>query len=749
MLSQKKRKIIFRHSISHIFIFACIFGLIAGFFVIVQAQTFRGPDTSAPNNALAPTGLNQLSSLSWFLKVNQAANQDLQGPLIVGDVTKNPSSQAQALIGIDSTQAALVGVGGATVPAALGFPVPVYGYANAASESYGIYGYATGPGSAGVFGRTGSQTGYAASFIGKVLNTDGLGGQLDTSWTVPPVAGSLLFQATNIDGLRQFAYIGGTTESGAWRIEKRHLADGSFDTEFDGNVGNVGYVDNAIASPASRLNDLLYDGGDHVYTIGTDGTNWRLEKRWSLDGRLVISHGFGGATGIITENYVSAIPKAMAEDRDNLYVAGIGNSGWLIEKRERGNGFKVAAFDSDGVVASSGNALDAIAVDTLRPVLYVAGKDGANWKIEKYSSASGVLCTGVTNPCGLGENFGIGGAVTVANRRAMDIAYDQDRRFLYVVGHRDEAGQTPQWRIEKRLATTGALCWSDVCGATENFGNDGSLDLIANTKEAYGIALDTGYLYIAGTDSVTGWRVEKRRATDGALDTTFGVSGAVRSEAGSSIAYAIDAFDNSLVIVGDDVATDGRIEHRFSGPNSADIYVQDRTYASVMEAASRYYHTPAVVGLNSVSISGTPTLALDASSTWGAGLYGMSEGNQSNVYGVRGELSITNSAIANTTVYGIRTESLGGKKGAFGFAYGTNAVEGRVDASSVLHAVEGKTNGTTIEEFGITGEGTAFDAYFDGDIVVDAGNELRIGPSGITEEWIRRVLLWCGSSCSE
>ena len=125
-----------------------------------------------------------------------------------------------------------------------------------------------------------------------------------------------------------------------------------------------------------------------------------------------------------------------------------------------------------------------------------------------------------------------------------------DSSGIYVVGW-DEAIAlgNPQWRIEKRSTSTGALVTSfDGDGIVQ--GNFSSTNDIANA-----IAIDSTYMYVAGYDMSLGsgnaqFHIEKRNLTTGALVTAFDGEGIVQSNFSSAndIANAI-AIDSTYMYV--------------------------------------------------------------------------------------------------------------------------------------------------------------------------------------------------------
>ncbi len=146
---------------------------------------------------------------------------------------------------------------------------------------------------------------------------------------------------------------------------------------------------------------------------------------------------------------------------------------------------------------------------------------------------------------------------------AYDLALDSTG--VYIVGEYPLVSPV-QWRIEKRDLTTGNLITT--------FGSSGiiNLNLSPSTSEAYGVAVDSTGIYIAGR--VYGgallsaqWRIEKRRLDTGALctaancGTEFGVGGIITVDGGNAWDIAVDS--TGIYVAGDNsVSPVRRIEKR-------------------------------------------------------------------------------------------------------------------------------------------------------------------------------------------
>ena len=382
-------------------------------------------------------------------------------------------------------------------------------------------------------------------------------------------------RATAITVLNGFMYIAGS-EPGGWRIEKRSVADGhlivskinasggtprglatdgSFlyiigDDDFGGNYrwriekrfladlapdeGDEGFGANGvITSDPSRENESAYGiviQSDSMYVIGSDRANgandaqWRIEKRSLEDGSL---------KDFITHNPSADddIPMGIAADSEYLYIVGYdripgsgkkrgkgkgeSNAEWRIEKRRLSDLLLVAEVTNDNPTDNF-DAARAIAID--EDSIYVIGCQEIQelglfdmaWRIEKRWKKDENLR--------LNTDFGTGGVIASDSDSGYDdqpLAIAIDNTYMYVIGHSAEieGGGDTAWHIEKRYLSSGDI--SDELGGypiTEDIDAD-------NNDRAYAVAIDSGYMYIAGywNPNLPEWRIEKRRLDNGSM----------------------------------------------------------------------------------------------------------------------------------------------------------------------------------------------------------------------------------------
>ncbi len=371
---------------------------------------------------------------------------------------------------------------------------------------------------------------------------------------IDPSGGDDRLESMTSDGTS--IYLAGNDQASGmqWRIEKRSLATGALDATFGGGTGVV--VSNLGAgSHATRT--IIHDGtnlyiGGFDETVAVANPQWRIEKRLMSTGALVGGFGTGG---VVQTNPTSGSDtlRHMVSDGTNLYCVGFATTpNWRIEKRLMSTGALVTAFNTTGIInyATSGgvnSTPSGVLYDGTN--IYIAGYYNptgsvTDWRVEKRLASTGALVTGFgTN----GVQLSAGAGTTDALNQAV-----HDGTNMYLCGSR--GGTT--WRIEKRSLATGALVTS--------FNSTGvvSTNPSAGSDNASAIALDSGFLYIGGHDSVPGndrTRFVKRSAATGALVPTFGAGGVVTRNlsTGADQLFAILVDGNFVYAGGPDFGTGG------------------------------------------------------------------------------------------------------------------------------------------------------------------------------------------------
>ncbi|MBP6924237.1 MAG: hypothetical protein KBB78_01590, partial [Candidatus Pacebacteria bacterium] len=374
----------------------------------------------------------------------------------------------------------------------------------------------------------------------------------------PSAPGSDRIETMKVSG--DYMYLGGFDSSGIdneWRLEKREVSDGDLVTAFDSDgivVTDPSTGADQILAIASS-SDAIFVGG---YDSGTGAGQWRIEKRDATDGSLVTA--FDG-DGIIQYNANTDMDQitSMTADDSYLYVTGFEDDDtgvWRIHKYDITDGSLVTAFDTDGIItetlaATGDERPQRIKVDT--DYLYISGWDNVagniQWRLEKRNKTTGALCAG-GGECASGA-FDTDGVVQTNPSANPDRIYAMaiDSTHIYVAGYDGVlSAANGQWRIERRDIDTGALDTGfDTDGIVQVDPNAADIDWVTD------LSVDGGDLYLAGfvDDDAGSWRLEKRDASSGALDTGFSDDGIHQSEdGGDDRANAIAVGGSSLYVAG-------------------------------------------------------------------------------------------------------------------------------------------------------------------------------------------------------
>lgn len=326
----------------------------------------------------------------------------------------------------------------------------------------------------------------------------------------------------------------------------------SVHTKFNGSGVVVGDTVSRYIYDLAHDDDYLYLAGD------SDGLNWRIEKRYIVSGSLDLSFG---TDGVVTSAAASNIPRSIAVDSMYMYVVGDDSStNWRIEKRLLSDGSFDTNFDTDGIIDGAAGTNEAFAIAIDSTYMYVTGDDsGFDTSVEKRRLSDGALCTAAN----CGTEFGTAGIVTsaAASTYAQDISIDST--YLYTVGTDDSV----DWRIEKRLLSDGSL--------VSAFGTSGVITGDAASSIAFAIDIDDTYMYITGSNAGGVWRIEKRLLLDGSLDSGFGSSGVILADALSDFPYAIVVDSAYVYVAGYENLTNWRIEKRSIIDGSLDLGFDD------------------------------------------------------------------------------------------------------------------------------------------------------------------------------
>jgi hypothetical protein len=315
-------------------------------------------------------------------------------------------------------------------------------------------------------------------------------------------------KAIAIDTAGGYMYVGGyeqdtTTNEYTWRIEKRSLTTGAYDTNF-GTGGALTIDAVTSASQAEQVNGITIDtASGYLIAVGyqtSGGTqSARIEKRSLATGAL-------GWTALNPATFTVAY--AVVSDGTNFYTAGYDSAnggGVRVDKRLISTGAGVVGFGTNGVQLGNINAnLDiyyAIAYDGTN--LYLAGRDNPagteeEMLLEKRSATTGALVTA----------FNTTGRIQVNPSTGTDQfnAVAADSNAVYVAGR--ISGTDVHWYVRKFAASNGA--------------SDATFGTLDTNPTPFGDELNTmnydstgGAIYIGGIAS-TVWRWEKHSSTTAA-----------------------------------------------------------------------------------------------------------------------------------------------------------------------------------------------------------------------------------------
>ena len=327
----------------------------------------------------------------------------------------------------------------------------------------------------------------------------------------------------------------------------------------------------------------LFINGSSLYIVGYDSNTplrddqWRIENRNTSDGSLVAS--FGTTTFGVVENNPSAASilsfdyaYAVAADSTAMYVAGFDSMvsdndwEWRIEKRDLATGATIPSFGTNGVISENLSIYDdaafAVAVDSSQ--VYVVGYQETLSQGPEWRIEARNKSTGALVSS-------VTSSISADAEYAYAIAIDPDEGYMYVAGN-DGSFPDWKWRIEKRTLS------APLSLETATFGGPGKGYVLSNpgtgTDEPLAIALDknAGFLYIAGYEQDTAaapnryrWRIEKRHTSDGSLETSKfgGTTGfVVSSTTTNAVANAIAIDSTYMYVAGYDNTSGGSLEWR-------------------------------------------------------------------------------------------------------------------------------------------------------------------------------------------
>ena len=256
-------------------------------------------------------------------------------------------------------------------------------------------------------------------------------------------------------------------------------------------------------------------------------------------------------------------------------------------------------------ISTSSEWANGVAVDASG--LYAVGADNNTvsgsyeWRVEKRSLTTGAIMWAVSEHISSYNDWAYGVAV--------------DGSGLYAVGFdHNGAGNTFEWRVEKRSLTTGVIIWA----LSEHISSSGS-------DASHGVAVDGSGVYVGGGDENTAgnhdeWRVEKRSLATGVI--IWAVSEQISTSSDYASGVAVDA--SGVYVVGYDSNAAGskeewRVEKR-SKPQG------DLVSATGMGSVVFTVNNGSFVGLTALSPASASPLS-PAGLTFPFGLFNMTVGN--------------------------------------------------------------------------------------------------------------------------
>ena len=227
------------------------------------------------------------------------------------------------------------------------------------------------------------------------------------------------------------AYLGGT----GFSIEKRRLEDGALATEFA-----AGGLAHGEASSSSLVSAVVLSKG-LIHAAGTTPLgDMRLEARDAQGGELLYA-----VTQRMPDEGCATQGVALAADPGGSLHLAVGSAGdWRVQRRAAADG----ALEYERVMPSTGACDQASALVVDGAHLFVAGAFDGSWRIEKRRLEDGELV----------PSFGDDGSVSAElGGAATALAVHEGVLFIAGVEGARMGPQSSVWRVERRLAESGAL----------------------------------------------------------------------------------------------------------------------------------------------------------------------------------------------------------------------------------------------------------------------------------------------------
>jgi hypothetical protein len=268
---------------------------------------------------------------------------------------------------------------------------------------------------------------------------------------------------------------------------------------FNGSSSALFGTNGAVTDTSIAVPDASATDGTHLWSVGRAGGLWTTSKRLASSGALVAGYGTAGYAAAAA---ASNAPNDIKIDSTYSYTVGTNDSGdWYIEKRALSNGALDTGFGTSGVVNGVTATANAISVALDATYMYVHGDDASsNTRIEKRLKTTGTLVAGF-GTSGV-QNAAMGTTTTFQMR---DIRTDSTHMYIGGV-------YSSYAKLEKRLLSTGAL--------DNSFGVSGVVD--TGELSMWGFTVAGNGIYVALPNADSSWMFQKRSATTGAADNSWG-----------------------------------------------------------------------------------------------------------------------------------------------------------------------------------------------------------------------------------
>ena len=333
----------------------------------------------------------------------------------------------------------------------------------------------------------------------------------------------------------------------------RYQANGTLDSSF----GSGGEVTTELASFLSQANDVAIQTDGKIVAVGFVQQTWKSSRefalvRYNLNGSLDSTFGSGKSAGIVLG--ISGVAEAVALQADGkIVVAGRSSSGQFALVRYNTNGSLDTTFNGSGEILSNvgGAGPSGGGLDELDVVVYPHSSTANAGKIVVVGQVPNSVAVLRYNSDGSPDStFGGGKGYVLLNTSdsssAPHVAIQADDRLDVAFTN---SGATSEMSIA-RLQADGTLDPSFGVGGIVTTNHQ-----MWDTATSIALQAD-GKIVVAGEEdgqTATTPVVARFNATDGSLDTTFGVNGFQTVPVQTSDDFGVDVAiqpDGKIVLAG-------------------------------------------------------------------------------------------------------------------------------------------------------------------------------------------------------